>query len=132
MTSHWTMYDGIVSICNQKRRVNLRYWRYLNSFIVKSKLTTLQTAILFQLHYDGNDLNQMNAEDENDFMHRLATEAKTQIRVNGTQLLFLRSSTLDTCRFTRTLWYYYISTVSVLHAVSNKTIFAVLDVWFRF
>jgi len=34
---------------------------------------------MYMLYYDGNDLNQMNAEDEDDFLHRFATEVKTQI-----------------------------------------------------
>jgi len=34
--------------------------------MVISKLTTSQVAILFQLYYDDNELNQMNVEDEDD------------------------------------------------------------------
>jgi len=40
------------------------------------KLTTSKTAILFPLYYDGNNPNQMNAENEDDFLHRLATKVK--------------------------------------------------------
>jgi len=36
-------------------------------------------SVMYMLYYDGNDLNQMNAEDEDDFLHRFATEVKTQI-----------------------------------------------------
>jgi len=53
-------------------------------FIVTSKLTTSETAIIISVQlYDDNNLNQMNAENEHDFLHRLATKVKTQ----GTQLL---------------------------------------------
>ena len=62
-------------------------WRWLKLFVVIWKLTTSQTAILFPMYYDGNNLNQMNAESEDDFLHRLATKVKTQIWLNGTQLL---------------------------------------------
>jgi len=37
----------------------------------------------------------MNAENEDDFPPRLATNVKTQIRLNGTQLLLLRASMLE-------------------------------------
>jgi len=67
----------------------------------------------------------MNAENEDDFLHRLATSAKTQIWLNGTQLLLLRTS----CRFTSTLWWLLqVLFKMILHAPSRKTIFAVLDV----
>jgi len=48
-------------------------------FIVTLNLTTSQAAILFQLYYDVKDLNQMNAEDEDDFLYHFATEVQTQI-----------------------------------------------------
>jgi len=48
-------------------------------FVVIWKLTTAQTAILLPLYYDGNNLNQMNAENEDDFLHRLATIVKIQM-----------------------------------------------------
>jgi len=31
------------------------------------------------MNCNGNNLNQMNAEDEDDFLHRFATQVKTQI-----------------------------------------------------
>jgi len=51
----------------------------INFFCSDIETGTLQTAILFQLYYDGNSLNQMNAENEDDFLHRLATTAKTNL-----------------------------------------------------
>jgi len=47
----------------------------------------------------------MNAENKDDFLHRFATNVKTQIWLNGTQLLLLRASMLESCRFTSTLWW---------------------------
>jgi len=45
----------------------------------------------------------MNAKNEDDFLHRLATNAKTQILLKGMQLL--RASMLEACRFTSTFWW---------------------------
>jgi len=45
----------------------------------------------------------MNAENEDDFLHHLATSK--QIWLNGTQLLLLRASVLEAWRFTSTLWW---------------------------
>jgi len=47
----------------------------------------------------------MNAENEDHFLHHLATKVKTQISLNGTQLLLLRASMLKACRFTSTWWW---------------------------
>jgi len=47
----------------------------------------------------------MNAENEDDFLHHLATHVKTEIWLNGTQLLLLRASILEACRFMSTLWW---------------------------
>jgi len=59
-------------------------------FVVIWKLTTSQTAILFPLYYDGNNLqlNQINAENEDYVVHRLATKVKRKTNlINGMQLL---------------------------------------------
>jgi len=48
----------------------------------------------------------MNAENEDDFLHHLATNVKTQIWLHGTQLLLLIASMLEAWRFTSTLWWY--------------------------
>jgi len=42
------------------------------------KLTTSQTTILFPLYYDGNNLNYRNSENEDDFLHRRATNVSAQ------------------------------------------------------
>jgi len=47
----------------------------------------------------------MSAENEDNFLHHLATKVKTQIWLNDTQLLLLRESMLEGCRFTSTLWW---------------------------
>jgi len=71
----------------------------------------------------------MHAENEDNFLHLLATNMKTEIWLNGVQLLLLRASTLEACRFTSTLWWLSTIFIMILHALSHKMIFAVLDVW---
>jgi len=77
----------------------------MNLFTLISKVTTSQAAILFQLYYGGNNVNQMNAEDEDNFLHHFAIEVKTQIWLNDTQLLLFRTSMLEVCGFMCTLWW---------------------------
>ena len=50
---------------------------------IKTDNLTSCNIISVVLWRDGNNLNQINAEDEDDFLDRLATEAKTQISLNA-------------------------------------------------
>jgi len=65
----------------------------------------------------------MNAENEDDLLHRLATNVKTEIWLNGTQLLLLRASMLEACRFYE--YFMVPSTIFIMihHDLSHKMIF---------
>jgi len=102
--SHWTSYVALVSICDQTYRVNLRYWWWLNLFVVIWKLTTSQTTILFPLYCDGNNLNQRNAEMKTTSCIVLQQRENTNFTKWHADLL-LRASMLAACRCTSTLWW---------------------------
>jgi len=80
------------------------------------------------LYYDGNSLNEMNAENEDDFLHYLATN-HPYCENNLTELH------VDfTFRASKTIYQYFavaiISTmfITILHDLSHKMIFAAVDV----
>jgi len=62
----------------------------------------------------------MNAENEDDFLYRLATNVKTEIWLNGTQLLLLKASIIEACRCTSTLGLWWL--LEVLYSCWNTMI----------
>jgi len=63
------------------------------------------------LYYDDDvNLNKMNAENEDRFLHCLATTVKTNLTKRHAAVILWRASMLEACGFMHTLWWvkYYI------------------------
>ena len=114
-----------------KVRVNLRYWRWLNLFVVTWKLTTSQTTILFPLYYDGNTWIKG--------MQKMKTTSCTILQQTWKHKMtkWNEAFTFDSVHVRSLQIYEYfmvaiIRTIFIMthHAFSHKLIFVVLDVWF--